>query len=108
MVLSVLFALFLVFIVFEQTANVLGKQFAVSGKYRFAVLSLLSFIVCELPWILSLRLGLELSKGAVLFAVVPGISAVLIGTFVYREKVSSYQLIGLVLGIAAIALLSVE
>ena len=49
MVLPAWFALFLVFLLFEQTANVLGKQFAVSGRYRFAVFSLLSFIACELP-----------------------------------------------------------
>jgi hypothetical protein len=82
MTLPAWFALFLVFIMFEETANVLGKQFALSGKYRFAIYSLLSFIICELPWILSLCLGLQLGKGAVLFAIIPGISAVLIGIFI--------------------------
>jgi multidrug transporter EmrE-like cation transporter len=99
------FALFLAFIVFEEAANILGKQFALSGEYRFAALSLLSFIVCEFPWIFSLRLGLQLSKGAVLFAVIPGICAVLIGTFIYKEKLNFYRFIGIVLGISAIALL---
>ena len=108
MILPAWFALFLVFLLFEQAANVLGKQFAVSGRYRFAVFSLLSFIVCELPWIFSLRTGLELSKGAVLFSVVPAILAVLIGSLAYREKATRLQLIGLVLGIVAVALLSLE
>ena len=107
MTLSMWFALFLAFVVFEQTANVLGKQFAVSGKYHFAAFSLLSFVVCELPWIFSLRLGLQLSKGAVLFAIIPGISAVLIGTIAYKEKINHYQFIGIAFGIATIALLSV-
>lgn len=108
MVLPAWFALFLVFLLFEQAANVLGKQFALSGQYRFAVFSLLSFIACELPWIFSLRIGLELSEGAVLFSVVPAILAVLIGSLVYKEKATRSQFVGLTLGIVAIALLSLE
>ncbi len=108
MVLPAWFALFLVFLVFEQAANVLGKEFAVSGRYRFAVFSSLSFIACELPWIFSLRIGLELSKGAVLFSVVPAILAVLIGSLVYKEKATRSQFIGLAFGIVAVALLSLE
>jgi multidrug transporter EmrE-like cation transporter len=104
--LPIVVALFMAFIVFEETANILGKHFALSGKYRFAVLSLLCFIVCELPWILSLRLGLPLSKGAVLFAIIPSISAVLIGTLVFKEKLYLYQFVGMALGMTAIALLS--
>lgn len=108
MILPAWFALFLVFLVFEQAANVLGKQFALSGRCRFAVFSLLSFFVCELPWIFSLRIGLELSRGAVLFSVVPAILAVLIGSLVYKEKATRSQFIGLMLGIVAVALLSLE
>jgi multidrug transporter EmrE-like cation transporter len=44
----------------------------------------------------------------VLFSVLTGIGAVLIGLLVYKEKANRYQLIGLILGIAAIAFLSVE
>jgi len=102
------FALFLVFLFFEQAANVLGKHFALSGRYCFAVFSLLSFIVCELPWIFSLRIGLELSTGAVLFSVVSAILAVLIGSLFYKEKMTLSQFAGLMLGIVAVALLSVE
>jgi multidrug transporter EmrE-like cation transporter len=97
--------LFLLFILFEQMANVLAKQFAVSGKYAFVILSLLCFVTCELPWIFSLRIGLELSKGAVLFSVVPSIGMVLIGLLVYHEKVSRAQFVGIVLGIVAIIFL---
>jgi multidrug transporter EmrE-like cation transporter len=80
----------------------------VSGKYVFAVLSIVGFIAANTAWLISLRTGAELSKGAVLFSVLSGIGAVSIGLFVYHEKVSPYQVIGLALGIAAIAFLSVE
>ncbi len=98
----------LVLVVFELVADILAKQFAVSGKYVFAILSIIGFIAANTAWLISLRTGAELSKGAVLFSVLSGIGAVLIGVFVYHEKTTAYQVIGLLLGIAAIAFLSVE
>lgn len=98
----------LVLVVFELVADILAKQFAISGKYVFALLSIIGFIAANTAWLVSLRTGAELSKGAVLFSVLSGIGAVLIGVFVYHEKTTTYQVIGLLLGIAAIAFLSVE
>lgn len=98
----------LLLVAFELVADILAKQFAVSGKYVFAVLAIMGFIAANTAWLVSLRTGAELSRGAVLFSVLSGIGAVVIGLFVYHEKVSPYQIIGLALGIAAIAFLSVE
>lgn len=98
----------LLLVAFELVADVLAKQFAISGKYVFAVLALLGFVAANTAWLISLRTGAELSKGAVLFSVLSGIRAVLIGLLVYHEKASPYQFIGLALGILAIAFLSVE
>jgi multidrug transporter EmrE-like cation transporter len=44
----------------------------------------------------------------VLFSVLSAAGAVLIGLLVYKEKAGPYQLIGLALGVAAIAFLSAE
>ncbi len=98
----------LLLVVFELVADVLAKQFAVSGKYVFAFLSILGFVAANTAWLVSLRTGAQLSKGAILFSVLSGIGAVLIGVFVYHEKTTTYQIVGLVLGVAAIAFLSVE
>ncbi len=97
----------LLLVAFELIADILAKQFALNGQFVFAVLSILGFIAANTAWLISLRTGAELGKGAVLFAVLSAIGAVLIGLLVYKEKASSYQLIGLALGIAAIAFLSV-
>ena len=75
----VYFLLLLVF--FELLADILAKQFALSGKYTFAVLSIV---------------------------VLSTIGAVIVAIFLYHEKVTPYQGIGLLLGIAAIILLSIE
>lgn len=98
----------LLLVAFELVADILAKQFAVSGKYIFGILSILGFIAANTAWLISLRTGAELSKGAVLFSVLSGIGAVLIGVLVYHEKTTPYQYIGLILGIAAIAFLSIE
>ena len=94
-------------VAFELISDVFAKQFALSGKLVFAALAIAGFIAANLAWLIALRTGAELSKGAILFSVLSGIGAVLIGLLVFHEKVSPYQLVGLALGVAAIAFLSV-
>ncbi|GHO84586.1 hypothetical protein KSZ_25920 [Dictyobacter formicarum] len=48
----------------------------------------------------------HLGKGAVLVSVLSAIGAVIVAVLIYHEKVTSYQLIGPVLGIAAILMSS--
>ncbi|HET7638968.1 MAG TPA: SMR family transporter [Ktedonobacteraceae bacterium] len=96
----------LLLVAFELVADILAKQFSLNGKLIFAVLSILGFVAANLAWLVSLRTGAELSKGAVLFSVLSGIGAVLIGVLIYHEKANPYQLIGLALGVVAIAFLS--
>lgn len=95
-------------VAFELLADLLAKQFAVSGNLAFAVFALLGFMIANGAWLMSLRSGAQLGKGAVLFAVLSGMGAVLIGLLVYQEHVSPSQVIGLVLGIAAIVFFSME
>jgi multidrug transporter EmrE-like cation transporter len=97
----------LLLVAFELLADILAKQFALNGRILFAVLALLGFLAANTAWLISLRTGAELGKGAVLFSVLSGIGAVMIGVLVYHEKTTPWQIIGLALGIAAIAFLSV-
>jgi multidrug transporter EmrE-like cation transporter len=96
----------LILVVFELIADVLAKQFALNGKPFIAVLSILGYVAANIAWIISLRNGGELGKGAILFAALSGIIAVVIGVLVYRVKASPYQFIGMGLGIMAIVFLS--
>jgi multidrug transporter EmrE-like cation transporter len=97
----------LLLVAFELLADILAKQFSLNGRILFALLALLGFLAANTAWLISLRTGAELGKGAVLFSVLSGIGAVMIGVLVYHEKTTPWQLIGLGLGIAAIAFLSV-
>ncbi len=51
--------------------------------------------------------GAQLGKGAILFAVLSSIGAVLIGLLLYHEEATRAQYAGLVLGIGAIVFLTV-
>ncbi len=97
----------LLLVAFELLADILAKQFSLNGRILFALLALLGFLAANTAWLISLRTGAELGKGAVLFSVLSGTGAVIIGVLVYHEKTTPWQVIGLVLGIAAIAFLSV-
>jgi multidrug transporter EmrE-like cation transporter len=97
----------LLLVAFELLADILAKQFSLNGRILFAILALLGFLAANTAWLISLRTGAELGKGAVLFSVLSGIGAVMIGVLVYHEKTTPWQIIGLALGIAAIAFLSV-
>lgn len=96
----------LLLVAFELLADILAKQFSLNGRILFALLALLGFLAANTAWLISLRTGAELGKGAVLFSVLSGIGAVMIGVLVYHEKTTPWQVIGLALGIAAIAFLS--
>jgi multidrug transporter EmrE-like cation transporter len=96
----------LLLMAFELAADVLAKQFALSGRPVFALTALAGFVSANMAWLLSLRTGAELSRGAVLFSVLSAVGAVLIGLILYHEKASARQPIGLVLGLATVAFLA--
>jgi multidrug transporter EmrE-like cation transporter len=93
---------------FELAADILAKQFGLTGKIIFGVLSILGFVLANIAWLLSLRSGAELSKGSIIFSALSGVGAVLIGLLVYHERVNTFQLLGMILGIAAIIFLSID
>ena len=97
-----------VLVAFELVADVLAKQFAINGKLIFGVLSIGGYILANIAWLISLRSGGTLSRGSAIFSALSGMIAVVLGLFVFHEKASHYQLIGMALGIAAIVFLSLE
>jgi multidrug transporter EmrE-like cation transporter len=98
--------LVLLLVTFELLADIFAKQFGNTGKIVFGVLAILGYVLANLAWLFSLRTGAELSKGSVIFSALSGVGAVLLGLLVYHEKVSGYQLVGLILGCLALIFLS--
>jgi multidrug transporter EmrE-like cation transporter len=98
----------LALVAFEVVADVLAKHFALNGKLVFGALSLSGYVCANIAWLISLRSGGTLSKGSVIFSALNGVVAVVLGLFVFHEKASPSQLIGLALGLAAMVFLSLE
>ncbi len=57
-------------------------------------------------WLCALRAGVGIGKGFIVAAVLSGIGTVLLGVLLYHERISGPALIGVVLGILAIAFLA--
>ena len=98
----------LALVAFEIVADVLARQFSINGKLVFGVLSIGGYVLASFAWLISLHSGGTLSRGSVIFSALNGVVAVVLGLFVFHEKASRYQLIGMALGIAAIVFLSME
>lgn len=91
---------------FELAADVLAKQHVVKGGAWLAVGAIAGYLLGNTAWVCALRSGTLLSVGAVLFGIITGISATIVGVLIYHEDVSRIQLAGLLLGIAAIGMLA--
>jgi len=96
----------LLLVVAELAANVCAKQFALQGRLSTAAFSILGFIAANVAWLCALRAGVGIGKGFIVAAVLSGIGTVLLGVLVYHERISGPALIGVVLGIVAIAFLA--
>lgn len=92
--------------VFESTADVLAKQHVARGSVWLAAGAVFSYLLGNTAWIFALRSGAMLGVGAVLFGILTGVSATVVGVLIYHEGVSRLQTVGLPLGVISMALLA--
>lgn len=97
----------LLLVILEIIADLFAKQFGITGRMIFGALALLGFILANTAWLISLRSGAQLSTGSIIFSALSSVGAVLIGLLLYHEKINTYQIIGIVLGIIAIIFLTI-
>jgi len=93
-------------IFFEMVADVLAKEWSLGRPLMWAVGALFFFLVCNTFWLLALKSGAGLARGAVFFAVATAASAALLGVIWYHERVGATQAVGIVLGLASIILIT--
>ncbi len=92
-------------IAFELLADIFAKNWSLGRHWSLAVFSLLFYLIANSFWLLALKNGVGLGRGAVVFSVSTAIIAVLLSVFIYHESVSRFQMWGLVLGVVALALI---
>lgn len=94
---------------FELAADVLAKEHTRhSGAWLLATLAVICYVTGNVSWIFALRFGAKLSIGAILFGVISGVIAVLVGWLWYKESISPVQWVGIAAGFVSIGLLSWE
>ncbi len=92
-------------ITFELLADVLSKEWALHGLAIRFVGAILGYIIANVFWLFALKDGSGLARGAMIFSVASAVIAVGLGVFLYHEKVSTMEVVGMILGVIAITLI---
>ena len=99
----------LILIFFEAIADVVAKEWSLGARgMSYAFLALLCYMLANTSWLIALKRGAGLTRGAILFSVSSAILASIIGVFFYKEHLENYQILGAVLGIVSIVLVCWE
>ena len=95
----------LVLILFELIADVLAKNWSLNGGWFLAIASLTAYLLANTFWLFALKNGSGLGRGAIIFSLVSAIIAILLGVFLYHEKVSTIQMVGITFGLVSLVLI---
>ena len=92
-------------VVFEITADIFAKEWSLKQTPLIWVFAIGSYVLGNMFWLYALKNGLGLGKGALIFAIVTAIIAIIIGVYFYKESVNRVQMIGIVLGLVSLVLI---
>ncbi len=92
-------------ILLEALADIFAKEWSLHGTWIRGAGSLLAYVIANMFWLIALRDGAGLARGAIIFSVASAILAVGIGLFLYKEQLTTTQIVGICIGVVAIALL---
>jgi len=96
----------IILILVEALADIFAKEWSLGGRsFLWAILALLAYLVANSSWLVALKYGSGLARGAIIFSVASAILASIIGLVFYKENLSTIQITGVVIGILAIALI---
>jgi multidrug transporter EmrE-like cation transporter len=98
--------LLLVAIFFEAVADVLFKEWSIDNKAFYLVAGLAIYFISTVGWAYSLRHNL-LSKAITIFTVLNLLLVLLAGYFIFNERLSTPNKVGVVLGVISVILLQV-
>lgn len=98
--------LFLVLLIItEAIADIVAKEYQLhSGAIRF-IGAIAAYILANVFWLIALKDGAGLTQGAIIFSVGSAMLAIVIGLILYKETLTSMQMVGVALGLIAIVLL---
>lgn len=95
-----------ILIFFEAIADIFAKEWSLGNRSVFyAAVSLLAYLLANTSWLIALKYGSGLARGAIIFSVVSAILASVIGLVFYKEHLTTIQFAGVALGIVSILLI---
>jgi glucose uptake protein GlcU len=92
-------------IAFEAIADIFSKEYSLHGTFLYWTLAFSGYIIANIFWLLSIRKGSGLARGAILFSIGSAIIAVLIGILKFQEKIGRVEFVGILIGILSIVLI---
>ena len=99
----------IILISFEAIADIVAKEWSLGSKgISYAFIALFCYMLANTSWLIALKRGSGLTRGAILFSVSSAILATIIGVFFYKENLENYQILGAILGIVSIILVCWE
>jgi len=99
-------AFLVLLILFELLADIFAKQWALSGSWSRWAVAIAAYLAANVAWLISMRKGMPLSRGAMIFSVASALLALFVGAVLYKEPVGKSEMFGAVLGVIALILLA--
>jgi multidrug transporter EmrE-like cation transporter len=100
------FVAFLIFMVFEASGNFLSGILYSNVNFFFLLAILAIYAAGNSFWLISLKNGSGLARGAVFFSVGIVLTTASIGIFYFGESATAPKLFGIVLGIVSLVLMT--
>ena len=95
---------FLGLVVLETWADVYAKKFDNEPKTEFFVLSLLLYLIANASWLFSMKNGMQIWRGVVVFGIAQAVTGIVVG-LVMGETINTKQWVGIIVGIVSILLI---
>lgn len=102
----IFFILILLAVIIEVVADILLKKWAIANKNLFLILGLIIYFIGTIFWAFSLKYEF-LSKAGVVFTILNLILIVLAGVFLFGDKLSITNKLGILLGMISIILIEI-
>lgn len=96
----------LILIFFEAIADIFAKEWSLGNRsFLYAALALFAYMLGNSSWLVAMKYGSGLARGAILFSLASALLATGIGIFMYKEELTNLQILGVALGLISIVLL---
>lgn len=100
----IFFGLIIAGVILESIGDILFKKWTLENKNSLFILGLLLYFIGSLFWLLSLKYEF-LSKAGSVFMILNLIVVVLGGVLIFKEDLTDWNKIGILLGIVSIILI---